>query len=1168
MRRAMMSCVLLLAAACSAPVEDVREADEGSEGEGTEILAWAGGVVSYGREVRLHVPAGSMARDARIAIARLASVPPRPPAGVASAADGDRFLPSGQGYELTPHGTAFALAQPAKISIALETSALLARGLDPRTAQLFHYDEEAERYVGVAGVLEGDTLVAALEHFSKYVVMAQAAALGDPGPAVAMQAPVPALIRAGAPIYLRATVLPAASTSIAAVRVHYRKLHPPGQAYAVAVMTPDSSPATPGTNTYGALVPAAVLGAADLAAGADFEYFAEATDTLGVTRAAVPMVEEVTRVHVPGSLSLVPAALDISAGFERWLPLMAQDDLASAYQLVPESVAVTACPGSGQPALGEVRDARASGVHFAARGACTGTLSASAGGETASVAVTVRRGHLAKIELYRYERIGGTEVRTRFDGTHAIAEGQVLEVDALGEDGHGNTMHVNVSWQADAALGTIDGDGKLYTLDGGGFGRITASVGGLGGVEAVQWFQVLGRSWRSKGTALDTSPSAPWVAIPKEAIGFSGLNVALRLSDDRVLFLSRNAAQLFHPGEAAWSLASPRHLPRIFHAASVLRDGRALLTGGVLTSQSELFDPATRTWTSVAPLPTQRFQHQQVTLRDGRVLVMGTSSTAPEGASVEAYDPALNRWTARAPMNTYRSEHVATVLADGRVLVTGGLTRAGMESSAEIYDPAANTWTLTASMSRGRRQHAQVLLPNGNVLVLGGAGTPALASAEIYDPISNTWTPALPMSLGRAAPGAAALPDGRVLVVGGSDGSTVHSSATIYDPGSGTWSAAPAMLSALSSPQAIVLSSGRVLVASPDASSEVFLPSQPAPQPSMAAVSDGVYAAWHEPAPTSNRVRVKRWLGTSWAAVGSGSIGTSGRESSHPRLAVNPLTGSPHVAFLEQGAVKEVRVAQWDGMSWILGPALNVDAARDATAPSLAFSGPTPHVAWQEENATASQIYVRRWSGVAWQQLGGSLNRDPTRHATAPVLAVDGANLYVAWQEAHATGSQLFVARWDGAAWVGVGEALNAAASSSAAEPSLMLVNRAPLVAWREVSAAGTRVHVARWDGVAWIAEGTPLALAPASSTDVATPRLSSVFGTPYLAMRELAGGVPQLVVKHRSGGGWAGNGGSLNLLGDRAASPASLVFLGSTPWVSWAEANGVTHSVHVKALE
>ena len=168
---------------------------------GTTVGAVSGGSAHLGDEATLHVPPGSLEKDALITLARLDTVPNVP-------ADG--FVPFGQGYEFTPHGTAFALGKPAVLTVRVDRAALAARGLDPTTVQLFHYEEADSRYLNVAsGMDPNGQLVAAVEHFSKYVLLARAAALGNPGPTVTLQAPIPNPLRAGAPIFVRATVLDA-----------------------------------------------------------------------------------------------------------------------------------------------------------------------------------------------------------------------------------------------------------------------------------------------------------------------------------------------------------------------------------------------------------------------------------------------------------------------------------------------------------------------------------------------------------------------------------------------------------------------------------------------------------------------------------------------------------------------------------------------------------------------------------------------------------------------------------------------------------------------------------------------------------------------------------------------------------------------------------------------
>lgn len=1138
---------------------------------GTPIDAWAGGTVNLGREVTLRVPASSLPRDTRIAIARLGEVPQ---GGAGS------FQPFGQGYELTPHGTEFALAQPARISVAVDRAALSARGLDARTAQLFHYDEAEERYVAVAGVIEeSGALVASIEHFSKYVVMAQAQAVGAPGPAVALQAPVPNQVRAGSPIYLRATVLPAAGTAIAAVRVHYRKLHPVGQLYELGVMTPDRSPATPGPNTYGYLVPAAALGAGDLAAGDDFEWYVEATDSLGVTRtlAATPMTRDVTRSYAAGTLALEPATLEISSGFEKWLPLMAQDDAGDAYQLVPESVAVTSCPGApgAPPALvGAADDQRASGIHFKAMGACAGVLSAGASGEVATAAVTVRGGQLAAIALYKYERVGGTEVRTRLEGTHEIKEGHTLELDALGSDAYGNTMQVNVSWQADAALGAIDGGGRLSTLDGSGFGKVTASVGGVGGVSAVQWVNVMGRSWQSKGAALNGATGQTWVTTAYPLMGYSMRDHAVRLRDGRVLAVGRGASQLYHPGDGNWTAIPAPWVGRMAFEVGELASGKVLTCGGFYShhiSATEVFDPQTNSWRSVAPLILGRNAHRLIALPDGRMLAIGgVDYFGARRAEVEAYDEVANRWIATPPMRIPRSNFGASLLDGGRVLVTGGYAVAGVESSAELRDPATGEWTATPPMLQGRANHIQVTLLNGKVLVAGGYGAAALSSAELYDPVTNTWTAVASMHRFRSGAAATLLPDGKVFVVGGSDGSAANATADLYDPVANTWTLIP-MLYARYVPAATLLASGRVLVTSyAEGVAEIYLPSQPAPAPSLVSHGADVLVAWHEPNALANRVHVQRWTGTAWVPEGSGPVSSLGLEASWPRLAVHPLSGARQLVWQEQGTrASEIQVRRWNGAAWAqdVAGSLNVDPARDAVTPAIGFVGPTPHVTWSERDAAGRfQIYVRRWNGATWTQLGGSLNREPASSATAPSIAAFEGVPYVAWREEIAGVSHLFVSYWDGAAWTPAGNVLNSPGLAQASELSLHSDGETLSAVWRETLGVG-RVHLARWDGGGWQEVGSPYI--GMSGRTTAAPRLDSLGGIAYVAFREGLGSVAQAVVIHRRAvAGWARNGGSLNIDPARDAFAPALTFSGSTPFAAWAEANGTTHSIYVKALE
>jgi len=66
---------------------------------------------------------------------------------------------------------------------------------------------------------------------------------------------------------------------------------------------------------------------------------------------------------------------------------------------------------------------------------------------------------------------------------------------------------------------------------------------------------------------------------------------------------------------------------RAAHTASILTNGKVLVTGGVLyglvLSSAELYDPSTGTWTTTGSLNYARYAHTASVLTNGKVLVTG-----------------------------------------------------------------------------------------------------------------------------------------------------------------------------------------------------------------------------------------------------------------------------------------------------------------------------------------------------------------------------------------------------------------------------------------------------------------------------------------------------------------------------------------------------------------
>jgi len=239
--------------------------------------------------------------------------------------------------------------------------------------------------------------------------------------------------------------------------------------------------------------------------------------------------------------------------------------------------------------------------------------------------------------------------------------------------------------------------------------------------------------------------------------------------------------------------------PRAGHAATLLADGRVLVTGGVNSfglpealPTAEVYEPKTGTWSSASPMHTGRHGHVAVRLVDGRVLIAGGATrvdTHTNGGlgeaikTVELYNPATNSWSWAASLNAVAGARTATLLPNGKVLVIGFRV-------AEIYDPATDTWSPTAPMPATNPGGTATLLRNGKVLAAPGYTPDGLTAAAtgLYDPDSNSWSPAAPMGWSRTSVTAATrLGDGSVLVVGISAAGIGVSTAAVYNPGSNSW---------------------------------------------------------------------------------------------------------------------------------------------------------------------------------------------------------------------------------------------------------------------------------------------------------------------------------------------------------------------------------------------
>jgi hypothetical protein len=366
--------------------------------------------------------------------------------------------------------------------------------------------------------------------------------------------------------------------------------------------------------------------------------------------------------------------------------------------------------------------------------------------------------------------------------------------------------------------------------------------------------------------------------------------------------------------------------------------------------------------------------------------------------------------------------------------------------------------------------------------------------------------------------------------------------------------------------------------------------------PMLATAPDGTsYVAWSDLSSGNYQIYIRHWNESDWVEVGAGSASGGGITNDSPRSYGPSLAlsdeGDIFIAWLSEPVLgfSNIYVKHWDGINWDdLGGRVN-DHDRYSKALSLVLDGNDyPVVAWTDAvDMSNSEIYIKRWNGSTWVEVGaGSASgggiSDNGGYAYDPSLAAapDGT-LYVAWSDDSAGDSEIYVLRWNGNSWeeVGVGSASEGGISNnngSSGQPSLAVApDGIPYVAWCDDSAGDSEIYMRRWTGNSWEEIGIGSASEGGISNNASTSYQPSLTvapdGTLYVAWSDGIAEDSEIYVQHWNGNNWedvgvgSASGGGISDNNDYSYAPSLAVAPDGMPYVAWSDGSAGDSEIYVR---
>jgi hypothetical protein len=258
-------------------------------------------------------------------------------------------------------------------------------------------------------------------------------------------------------------------------------------------------------------------------------------------------------------------------------------------------------------------------------------------------------------------------------------------------------------------------------------------------------------------------------------------------------------------------------------------------------------------------------------------------------------------------------------------------------------------------------------------------------------------------------------------------------------------------------------------------------------------------------------------------------------------------------------------VKRWEGGEWrIYSHVLAVDSPSSPIhTESLLLDGSGhPVVAWSKSaDPSTSHIYVKRWTGNAWENLGGNPGGTsglPQKRYMSLQWAPSGQPAIV-WSELGGTQTRICTSQWDTLEWLPIGECFDALSTTDLdTNPTLRFSrDNTPIVSWVSSQTSGFAIQASQHIDSEWVL------LEGYRRTDVQGPYVSMELDStarPMTAWLSPNGNGYSLIVDRWSGAEWRPMGQPLSPPSTSAEGHSMQLDASGVPLIAWTDSRIHVH--------